>query len=168
MKLTKSWCETFALSYWTQPTRSTEAETFDADIMRQAMVAALGANSGEAVQLAGKHCFNSSDPSLRGRFEEIAKLTWKALTSSSASARLSMLNVSLHFLEGALAETMLVHSTTSNCVGCVDVLQELIQTGHRWPTTRLLTPLFRFWCQLAFSGCNQEHRALALHQGVGD
>ena len=110
-----------------------EAETFDADIMLHAMVAAFGANSGEAVQLAGKHCFNSSDPILRKRFEEIAKLIWKALTSSSASARLSMLNVSLHFLDGALASKMLEHSTTSNCVGCADVLQELIQRGHAGP-----------------------------------
>ena len=109
------------------------AEIFDANIMRQAMVAAFGANSGEAVQLAGKHCFNSSDPILRQRFEDIAKLIWKALTSSSASARLSMLNVSLHFLDGALAKTMLVHSTTSHCVGCADVLQELIQTGQAGP-----------------------------------
>ena len=110
-----------------------EAETFDANIMRQAMVAAFGANRGEAVRLAGKHCFNSSDPILRDGFKELAKLIWKALTSSSASARLSMLNVSLHFLDGALASKMLEHSTTSNCVGCADVLQELIQTGHPGP-----------------------------------
>ena len=110
-----------------------EAETSDADIMLHAMVAAFGANSGEAVQLAGKHCFNSSDPILRESFREIAKLTWEALTSSSASARLAMLNVSLHFLDGALAQAMLVHSTTSNCVGCADLLQELIQTGQAGP-----------------------------------
>ena len=110
-----------------------KAETFDVDIMLHAMVAAFGANSGEAVQLAGKHCFNSSNPILRGRFDEIAQLIWKALTSSSSSARLSMLNASLHFLDGALAKTMLVHSTTSNCVGCVDVLRELIQTEHAGP-----------------------------------
>ena len=110
-----------------------QAETFDADIMRQAVVAALGANSGEAVQLAGKHCFNSSNLILRGRFEKIAELIWKALTSSSASARLSMLNVSLHSLDEALAQAMLVHSTTSKCVGCADVLRELIQTGHPFP-----------------------------------
>ena len=109
------------------------AETFDVDIMLHAMVAAFGANSGEAVQLAGKHCFNSSDPSLRDGFKKLANLIWKALTSSSASGRLSMLNVSLHFLDGALAKTMLVHSTTSNCVGCADVLQELIQTGQAGP-----------------------------------
>ena len=111
-----------------------QAETLYADIiMRAAMVAAFGANSGEAVQLAGKHCFNSSDPSLRERFEEIAKIAWEALQSSSASARLSMLNVSLHFLDGALAKTMLVRSTSSKCVGCADVLRELIQTGHPGP-----------------------------------
>ena len=116
------------------PTRKKhQAETFDADIMCQAMVAAFGANSGEAVQLAGKHCFNSSDPSLRERFQEIAKLAWEALQSSSASARLSMLNVSLHFLDGALAKTMLVRSTSRECVGCADVLRELIQTGHPGP-----------------------------------
>ena len=110
-----------------------QAETFDADIMRQAMVAAFGANSGEAVQLAGKHCFNSSYPRLRERFSEIANLIWKALTSSSASERLSMLNVSLHILDGALAQAMLFYSTTSNCVGCADVLRELIQTGQASP-----------------------------------
>ena len=111
-----------------------EAEIFDANIMRQAVVAALGANSGEAVQLAGKHCFNSSNPILRDGFDEIANLIWKALTSSSASARLSMLNVSLHsLLDGALAEAMVEHSTTSNCVGCADLLRKLIQTGHAGP-----------------------------------
>ena len=120
----------------------------DANIMRQAMVAALGANSGEAVQLAGQHCFNPSNPILRERFKKIAKLTWKALTSSSASARRSMLNVSLHFLEGALAKTMLVHSTTSNCVGCVDVLRELIQTGPAGPPLVFSHLSFRFGANL--------------------
>ena len=101
-------------------------------IMQTLAGAAFKTNNPLAVRLVGKKCISRSQTFFGGRkARTIASLAWDSAKADSNG--LEILNETLRWGNVEFAESMLQFAASDQCVGCADVLQELLRvTGRSW------------------------------------